>query len=153
MMVKKTIKLLLVLLTMITIFCLSNDNGDKSTEKSDSIIIIISEKVLNKKLTEKEKQEIIDKYVVVVRKFAHFTLYFLLGLFFISFLYEFDINNKKLILSTIIFVFIYACSDELHQLFIHGRSGEILDILIDTLGGITSTFIYLKLKIRRRLHE
>ncbi|MBQ9019207.1 MAG: VanZ family protein [Bacilli bacterium] len=152
-MVKKTIKLLLVLLTMITIFYLSNDNGDKSTKKSDSVIIKISEKILNKKLTTKEKQKIIDKYVVIVRKIAHFTLYFLLGLFFISFLNEFDIDNKKIILSTIIFVFIYACTDELHQLFIDGRSGEILDILIDTLGGITSTLIYTKFKIRRRLHE
>ena len=152
-MVKKTIKVLLIILTMITIFYLSSDNADESTVKSDTLIIKVSELVLNKKLTTKEKEKIIDKYVVVVRKTAHFTLYFLLGLFTISFLNEFDIENKKMLIYTLIFVFIYACTDEIHQLFIAGRSGEITDILIDTLGGFTSTFLYLKLKVRRRLHE
>lgn len=152
-MVKKAIKVLLIILTMITIFYLSNDNADESTNKSDTLIIKISELVLNKELTAKEKEEMIEKCVVVVRKTAHFTLYFLLGLFTVSFLNEFDIENKKMLIYTIIFVFIYACTDEIHQLFINGRSGEITDILIDTLGGFTSTFIYLKLKVRRRLHE
>ena len=58
-----------------------------------------------------------------------------------------------MLIYTIIFVFIYACSDEIHQLFIRGRSGEILDVLIDTLGGFTSSFIYTIFKVRRKLNE
>lgn len=131
----------------------SNDNDIASDKKSDGLIIRVSEFVLNRELTPKEKEIYIEKYVVVVRKTAHFTLYFLLGLFFCSFLKEFDLTNKKLILYTIIFVFIYACSDEVHQLFIKGRSGEILDIMIDTLGGITSSILYTNFRIRRKLHE
>ena len=135
---------------MITIFILSSDNDIKSTKKSDGIIIRTTEFILNRKLTDKEKKLYIDKYVVIVRKSAHFTLYFLLGLFFCSFLKEFDLNNKNLLIYTIIFVFIYACSDEIHQLFISGRSGEIIDVFIDTLGGVTSSIIYTNL-IRRKL--
>lgn len=146
---KKYIKLLLVLIVMITIFIFSNDTSTASTKKSDRLIINTSELILNRKLTKKEKELYTSKYVVIVRKTAHFTLYFLLGLLFISFLKEFDLNNKKLILYTILFVFIYACSDEIHQLFIYERSGEILDVLIDTLGGITSSSIYVLL--RRKL--
>lgn len=146
---KKYIKLLLVLIVMITIFVFSNDTSMASTKKSDRLIINTSELILNRKLTKKEKELYTSKYVVIVRKTAHFTLYFLLGLFFISFLREFDLNNKKLLLYTILFVFVYACSDEIHQLFIYERSGEIIDVLIDTLGGTTSSSIYVLL--RRKL--
>lgn len=139
---KKIIKLLLVLIVMVIIFMFSSENDVNSTKKSDGIIIRTTEFILNRKLTDKEKELYIDKYVVVVRKTAHFTIYFLLGLFFCSFLKEFDFNNKKLLIYTILFVFLYACSDEIHQLFIKGRSGEILDVLIDTFGGFTSSFIY-----------
>ena len=152
-MIKKIIKIVLVLIVMITIFMFSNDNDVSSNKKSDGFIIRASEFILNRKLTDKEKEFYIDKYVVVVRKTAHFTIYFLLGLFFCSFLKEFDLNNKKLILYTVIFVFLYACSDEIHQLFISGRSGEILDVLIDTLGGFTSSLLYTNFRVRRRLHE
>ena len=131
----------------------SNDNDVSSNKKSDGFIIRASEFILNRKLTDKEKEFYIDKYVVVVRKTAHFTIYFLLGLFFCSFLKEFDLTNKKVILYTVIFVFLYACSDEIHQLFISGRSGEILDVLIDTLGGFTSSLLYTNFRVRRRLHE
>ena len=146
---KKVIKLILVLLIMINIFTFSSETGVESTSRSDRLIIRISERVLNRKLTQKEKETYTGKYVVLVRKTAHFTLYFLLGLFFISFLKEFNLDNKKLLLYTIIFVFIYSCSDEIHQLFINERSGEILDVIIDTLGGTTSSIIYILL--RRKL--
>lgn len=148
---KKIIKLLLVLIVMATIFMFSSDNDSESDKKSDGFIVRTSEFLLNRKLTDKEKGMYIGKYVVIVRKTAHFTLYFLLGLFFISFLKEFDLNNKKLIIYTIIFVFIYACSDEIHQLFISGRSGEILDVIIDTMGGVTSSIIYTNFRVRRKL--
>ena len=131
----------------------SNDDSEVSTRKSDKLIIRVSEIVLNRELTSKEKDEYLNKYFVVVRKTAHFTLYFLLGLAYISFLKEFNLNDKKLLIYTIIFVFIYACSDEIHQLFIPGRSGELLDVLIDTTGGILSSFIYTSFRVRRRLHE
>ena len=138
---------------MFTIFMFSSERDTVSTKRSDGLIIRTCEFLLGRQLTENEKEIYIEKYVVYVRKTAHFTLYFLLGLFFISFLKEFDFNNNKLIIYTIIFVFIYACSDEIHQLFIPGRSGEILDVLIDTTGGVLSSFIYTSFRVRRRLHE
>ena len=49
--------------------------------------------------------------------------------------------------------FLYACTDEFHQLFIAGRSAEIKDVLIDSFGSLTSillcNFIYLKSKIKK----
>lgn len=44
--------------------------------------------------------------------------------------------------------FLYACTDEIHQIFVPGRSAQFRDILIDTLGasfGATITYIIIKL--------
>ena len=139
---------------MTTIFILSNDDSTESTKKSDRFIVHTTEFIMNRKLTNKERKKYINNYVVIARKTAHFTLYFLLGLTFINFLKEFNIDDQKKIIYSIIFVFLYACSDEIHQLFINGRSAEILDVLIDTIGGTISTLISMKrFKVRRRLSE
>lgn len=139
---------------MTTIFILSNDDSNASTKKSDRFIVNTTEFIMNRKLTNKERKKYINNYVVIARKTAHFTLYFLLGLTFINFLKEFNIDDQKKIIYSIVFVFLYACSDEIHQLFINGRSAEILDVLIDTMGGTISTLISMKrFKVRRRLSE
>lgn len=138
---------------MLTIFMFSSENDVKSSNRSDGLIIRTTEFVLNRKLTTFEKEIYVSRYVGIVRKSTHFTLYYILGLTFILFLSEYDLNNKKLLLFTILFVFIYACSDECHQLFVSGRSGEVLDVLIDTFGGTVSSILYLKFRVRRRLHE
>ena len=151
---KKLIKLLLVIIVMTTIFILSNDDSTASTKKSDRFIVNTTELIMKRKLTNKERKKYISNYVVIARKTAHFTLYFLLGLTFINFLKEFNIDDQKKIIYSIVFVFLYACSDEIHQLFINGRSAEILDVLIDTMGGTISTLISMKrFKVRRRLSE
>ena len=90
-----------------------------------------------------------------VRKGAHFSIYMILGILTMCCLqtfkgrkaYKFDISTM--------FCFLYACSDELHQRFITGRSGEFVDICLDTvaatLGILTVmliTFIIHKIKHR-----
>ena len=47
----------------------------------------------------------------------------------------------------LIFCFIYACTDEFHQLFVMGRSCEMRDVLIDTLGSFVGILIYYKIKL------
>ena len=41
---------------------------------------------------------------------------------------------------------IYAVSDELHQLFVNGRSGKIIDVVIDSIGIFTGIAMYLLMK-------
>ena len=148
---KKIIKIILLVLCMSTIFFFSSDKKEASTKKSDGLIITITEKVMGKKLNNKEREYYTSKFVKPVRKSAHFTIYLLLGLIFISLLKEYNIIDKRSIIYTVIFVLLYACTDEVHQLFVSGRSGEVLDVLIDTTGGFIGTMIY---KLYRRLrHE
>ena len=150
-MIIKIIKFILIILCMTFIFSLSADSGEVSEKKSDSVIVKFTETILHRKLTSEEKEKYIERSVKVVRKTAHFTLYFILGLLIISFLKEFGLSKKSIIISIIV-VLLYACSDEIHQTFVAGRSGEVLDVLIDTVGGSLATILYY-LIYRRKKHE
>jgi VanZ family protein len=75
----------------------------------------------------------------LIKKSAHVTEYFILGL-----LLYFSLKNttslspgKRLILIIIIGL-VYASSDEFHQIFVSGREGRFRDVLIDSLGLLTS---------------
>ena len=136
---------------MIVIFLFSGENGKSSTKHSDSIITIVSESILHRKLTNKEKEFYIDKFVYVVRKSAHGFIYFLFGISIISFMKEFTFLSWKQVLFSTLFVLVYACSDEIHQLFVSGRSGEVLDVFIDTIGGFLGISCYFKIYERKRI--
>lgn len=83
----------------------------------------------------------------IVRKMAHFSIYALIGISLLLFIYLF---SKKLILSSSIALLLsimYACYDEYRQLSVpgrSGRSGSIKDVFIDSLGALTGiTLIFI----------
>lgn len=41
---------------------------------------------------------------------------------------------KKIFAWSLVGSFLYACSDETHQIFVTGRAGSAIDVFIDTLG-------------------
>jgi VanZ family protein len=77
---------------------------------------------------------------MIIRKFAHLFEYTILGVLTINCSNNFKIKNY--ILLAIIFCLFYAISDEIHQIFIPGRNGNIKDVLIDTAGSFTGIIIY-----------
>lgn len=138
----KWLKLILVILWMIVIFSFSNQKADDSSKLSDGLIlktVRIIEKITNKEYSD---EEILEKFVKPVRKLAHFTIYLILGVLVYLYIKEFNISNKFII--SLLICILYAVSDEIHQLFIVGRSGRILDVLIDSLGSLTGIFIIKK---------
>ena len=141
-MLKKIIKIFLVLLCMITIFGFSSDTAEESTEKSDGLIVRISEFLVGHKLSEEERQEKIEQYVTIIRKSAHLTIYLILGFLLLSLVKEYRLLDTKAILIAFTIAALYACSDEIHQLFVPGRSGEILDVIIDSIGSLIGIGIY-----------
>lgn len=138
---KKVIKGLVVILCMVIIFLFSTDNSVESTKKSNRVIIEVTS-FFKLDLSKKQQQHVIDMFFVPVRKMAHFFIYFVLGIALVSFLREFSIPIRKLLLLSIFLAFLYACTDEFHQLFVPGRSGQIIDVLLDTFGASVGVFIY-----------
>lgn len=80
----------------------------------------------------------------LVRKGAHIFAYFVLGILMFNTLWRVDLSKFKfnyLVGLSIIVCALYAASDEFHQLFINGRSGEIRDIIIDSCAATVGVFI------------
>jgi len=126
----------LLILWMIFIFLMSSFNASDSTNQSSSIVLVLSD-VLN--------IHNVDLLSVIVRKIAHFTEYFILGILTSNAFKDFRV--KKIFIYCLIFCVFYACTDEIHQLFVPGRSGNFIDILIDSFGslsGCVSYFLLLK---------
>lgn len=141
-MIRKVIKIILVLLWMVMIFLLSNEEAVQSSKKSDGLIIKSVELFTGKSLSDQEKEKVLKYLVFPVRKCAHLSLYLILGILVISLLREYMVINTKLVLLSLLICFLYACSDEIHQLFVPGRSGEVRDVLIDTLGACLGVSFY-----------
>lgn len=139
---KKIINIILLIVWMIVIFILSNDNGVQSNDKSNGIAYFIASKI-----------NVIDTdtLIFMIRKAAHITEYFILGVLILNVLKDYNSLNIKLIIITLLFCFSYAISDEIHQLFIQNRSGKFSDVLIDTLGSLIGTYIYYLLLRRKNV--
>jgi VanZ family protein len=84
-------------------------------------------------------------------KVGHTVGYILLGSAF-YFTVKKLLKKRNTYFFALLFTFIYACTDEFHQIFIPGRSPEIKDILLDsTSAGAALVVIFLvNLFIQRR---
>ena len=141
------ISLLLLVLWMCVIFGFSSQNAENSAETSHGVIVKIVEYVYPDydKLTQTEKKEVIDKFVFPVRKLAHFSEFFLLGILSSVFFATFtDIKLKLRVILALLLGLLYAVSDEIHQLFIEGRACRFTDVFIDFSGVLLAiVFTYL----------
>ena len=126
---KKCLNIFLAVVWMIFIFIMSSLEGDASNAKSYFIVDMFK----NIGLVNSMEAEAVLNFII--RKSGHFLEYFILAVFIYNALKEF-IDKKYIIILTIFFVFLYACSDEIHQLFVVGREGKFSDVIIDTLGGV-----------------
>lgn len=123
-----------MIIWMIFIFIMSNTNGNDSSSQSNFFANIILQ-FIN-----------IDKETLtfLIRKLAHMSEYAILALFTYYALIKIAFNKRIIFQITFLISFLYACSDEFHQLFISGRSGQFTDIIIDSTGClIMLLFLYL----------
>ena len=130
------ISLVLIIIWLVIIFSLSNDTAEESSSKSDVIAEEIAEVVYK---DENKKKELVHP----IRKIAHGTVYFILNILVMNLLFQLNRMNYKYFLLGILFCILYAISDEVHQLYISGRSGELRDVFIDSMGSILGCLFYL----------
>ena len=122
----KLLKLLILILWMGIIFCFSNQPNSGQ----------VTHDIIEETITTVKTDTLIDIINFIIRKSAHMTEYFILTILFVSLYKEYTNNKNKIIIISIISCFLYACTDEIHQLFIIGRTGQFIDVLIDTIGGL-----------------
>lgn len=117
---------------MALIFWFSSRTREESGEMSDGAAGILRE-VLRLVFSE----EVTESLLVYVRQYAHFFLYACLGVSVSICAFTFPVScghGWVYWLFPVLICFIYACTDEIHQLFVPGRSGKLSDVGIDALG-------------------
>ncbi|ASW44293.1 VanZ family protein [Clostridium isatidis] len=130
---KRIISWIFLLGWMVLIFYMSNQPADISNSQSEFVIMIFNYIGI-------ELNDYFGELAsLVVRKGAHFTEYLIL--FFFSYNLSKIYFEKRNKLYSIMFVFLYAISDEFHQYFIPGREMKFLDVIIDTCGGIFGSIL------------
>lgn len=135
---KRILSWILVIAWMIFIFYMSNQPANISNEQSDFVLNLI------KNLGIDINNIYIDLAITIIRKGAHFSEYLILSLLYFNLL-RFYINKNKALVLSIILCFLYASTDEFHQLFVEGRAGRFTDVLIDTSGAFTASILVLLL--------
>lgn len=124
------------------IFALSSQDGGVSAGTSRQFT-----EILLKTLGLECNDRTIEIINPVIRKVAHFSVYMLLGFltmctcetFKWQRVYKFDFSTM--------FAFVFACTDELHQRFVPGRSGELVDVCLDTVGAMIGVIIVLAIAL------
>ena len=131
---KKIIRWILVILWMSFIFFMSNQPAEVSSQQSDFAVQLFNILGID-----------FNSYfgnlaTFIIRKSAHMTEYFILFLLWYR-VFLLYVDNKKAKFYTLLLVFMYAASDEFHQTFVPGRSGEFKDVMIDTFGGLIAYIV------------
>ena len=137
--IRKIIPWLLVMLWMSLIFYLSHQpvaGSNKLSTDITEVIVEIAEKINpNKDFNLRHLNHII-------RKNAHFFSYLVLGVLVANGLSTSGIRGYRVIGITLLICVIYAISDEVHQLFILGRGGQVKDVIIDSAGAVVGILGY-----------
>lgn len=149
----RTVTTILTVAVLVMIFCFSMENAEQSDRRSGAISLQIIRAFHPDydQMNANDQQSIYDRVQHFVRKCAHFTEYMMLG-FLIRLCLEswFGHRMKRYRILTLIGFAAgtsYACSDEMHQLAIDGRSGQWMDVLVDGSGvlvGVTLGTLLIK---------
>ena len=162
---KIIISWLMVIIWMGLIFYLSSMNSYESNQHSKKTITNVIEKtvettnkfkITDKHPTKEKEEDITDALNVPLRKVAHASVYFVLAIFVMYALRAtssfFDKKTIVAVFLTLLLCILYAFSDEYHQMFVMGRTGQFMDVVIDTVGsivGVITTICSRKLFLKK----
>jgi VanZ family protein len=113
------------------IFSFSSEQATVSSSHSNAIVEFLSGKSVHSE----------SVWTHYIRKSAHFVMYFVLGaIVMLNIKLNARLSTKLAILAWF-FCFMYAISDEFHQLYVVGRSGQLKDVAIDSLAAAISIIV------------
>ena len=138
----RIILIILLIITFFYIFNFSSQDSEKSGNLSRTITVSVTKNI--KKIQEldyNKKNDVLNTIEKVIRKLAHFSEYTFLGILLMSLMSTYNLKQTNKFIISIGIGFLYACSDEFHQLFVPGRTAKFTDVLIDTSGVIVGSIL------------
>lgn len=127
----------LIVLNMAAIFCLSAQKAVQSDETSAGFITALCKALVSRfnSLSPQEKESLVASLSFAVRKGAHMAEFAALSFLCSLFAASFGVKPKNFAAAFAFTVF-YAATDEFHQLFVEGRSGQLSDVCVDSAGAL-----------------
>jgi hypothetical protein len=132
---KRYVYLALTILIMLVIFCFSGQDATQSGELSNGVLAWIEETFFGGLAADPSG---IGSFLV--RKAAHLSIYFCLGVSCALTVREFRPQGHPFLWAWLIAA-AYAATDEFHQYFVPGRSCEFRDVCIDAFGALVGVVI------------
>lgn len=134
---KKIVFAIMTLLWVAVIFSFSLQPGEVSGDISGSFLTKVLEWFAPGVFEELETmpQEQLDIWHMILRKCAHFTEFAVLGVLSGLTLLQTKVSHRVLI--AMLFCLAVASLDETLQLFVDGRAGRIVDVMIDGAGALS----------------
>lgn len=123
-----------VIIWMFLIFMFSMQNGEDSSDMSGRLVAIL------KLLGIGTGGQGLAMISLLVRKAAHMTEYAILFLL-VANAVSLDHSGRRAYLYALLITVGYAATDEFHQMFVPGRAGTPVDVMIDTIGAGVGVFI------------
>lgn len=140
--------------TFIVIFGFSSQNAEESGGLSEKVTITVTKNVKKiQDLEQTQKERVLSRIENVIRKIAHFSIYTLVGFLLMALFSTYNLKDRNRILASFVIGAIYASSDEIHQRFVNGRSAQVTDVMLDTLGvlfGILILMLILQIVDRKK---
>lgn len=137
---------LLLLLLMLVIYYLSS----QPLEQTHQLSMSIAEKIYSLqsffRLEGNPNSISVEKINWILRKLAHFLLFCGMGLVSAFTLDRTRLSWGRITFLTLLICILYAASDELHQMYVLGRTPSLLDVLLDGAGAVVGIGIYRGLK-------
>lgn len=134
-----------VIVWMFVIFSLSAQPATESnglSSKLTKFIIDTIGRLIPFEIEISTSTDFVSRFNHVIRKFAHFSAYLVLGVLVVNAFKQSGMRGYKALVFSLVFCVLYASSDEIHQLFVQGRGGQIKDVLIDSWGATVGIMIY-----------
>ncbi|MCR5722936.1 MAG: VanZ family protein [Lachnospiraceae bacterium] len=147
--IRQILKCIPMVLVMVGIFVFSCMPGEESGNTSRGFLMTLAhivEGITHKDFT----TESIEAWHHFIRKGAHFTEYAVLGMTVVFAFWEKLKKAKKIIPVALGICAFYAATDEFHQHFVPNRVGSVSDVLLDSVGALTGTVIFLLLTAVKR---
>ncbi|MBE7041299.1 MAG: hypothetical protein E7400_04960 [Ruminococcaceae bacterium] len=138
---KRIILWSVTILWAVGIFCFSAQPAKKSAAISGKINAEIIHSLTDNNVSGRDMVTFESKAHNAVRKTAHVGLYLVLGALTFLLYKTYCANTKRGCLIALGASVLYGASDELHQLFVSGRSGQITDVLLDGFGAVIGIFL------------
>lgn len=154
---KKAIKIILLLILavgwMFCIYKLSGMNSSNSNGKSADILSIIIADALdvtndygitNSHPSDAKIERASALMNTPMRKVMHASVYLVLA-FFLMILLNIISDHKDYwltLLIALVLSVVFAITDEYHQTFVAGRTGQIMDVIIDSIGAVVGLIFY-----------